>query len=1213
MRNIFKKSILLFASCLVILTSTAETMYVVPGQCNVPLAAGMNNAKNGQFFTWDGTTATVTTAISCNITSTAGFYYNSSSLAYTEITNASNYSSSSSASRTMRGFKITANETMTITLGSITISKVIVGGRCASNDACTLNVAGETVSTNNKNSFVKVVEGSFKNKIEIANSSGKEYNVIVYLIEGVAGPVAVSSVSLNKPSTSIEAGQSEQLTATVSPAGADDPSVTWSSSNTSVATVDQNGNVSALAPGTATITVTTTDGNKTATCTVTVTAPPAPIDVQSISMKSATTIGIGASETLTVTYNPADANINKALTWSSSNTSVATVDASGKVTGVAAGTATITATTANGKTATCSVTVQAVAVTGVSLNKTSASLQIGGSETLTATITPPDATNKDVTWESSNPAVATVNNGQVKAIAEGSATITVKTVDGNKTATCSVTVTAGPPVPQTDLATHVPEIYEAKEIAGGYGGTLTVNGGNEYEVFYFCKISNAIAVGTSPISGNIATTTDKKSFEVKGGWMKGQFNDEAEGGTSGPKEDALGSAEFQACYGDVKMGQPAEVSLHIKGYNEFAIYAYDNNTTPNSGKKRWIDVYIDDMQNPVTTGIAQSPASVRRYSISTGEHVIKLTSEYGGSKLYAISLRLPKEPRTKWLKGNDSTQVVMQTAAIKPVTYVTKYNNIAGAETKLEWIGNPANGFNLTTIPGTLTDTLLLSGNANCAVGTYEYAVVAYYNNVETSRATGKFIVASDIQATSETNVEVYQNEEMDQITFNYFALSANDVQLTWPNGQPTGISGSGNNGKYIIGGTPTAIGTYPFTITVAGADTIISGQIKVNELNYGNNPILYLYKNNLAYEKDGIHNYLTGKGKNLIARKAKEEGLRPADQYAHYKWVIISEDADANNAEVLAIIRGGANLPVLNLKGFTYTSDRLGWGEPDNGAIDTTAAKEKGCNIWIEQPNHPIFKYMTNISKNAKVKILSGYAHNGVMPIAITNAENTLCLASGRTRSIENYYAEGDRQTAIHEVPTQISGSKKYICLPLAREVQLSTQGQKLIDGIEEYLLSNAESGITPPTLEIQKFSISDIDANIDQAENTITLRLTEEKFSQLDSLRSVTPKITLADQYTHVLPSSDEKLDLRYMYVIPKTFVVTDYISRRTYDFMIELYDPYESIDQVYEAGQWVNIFDIYGRKVATTNEDIYSMILPRGMYIVVTESGKTLKIMK
>ena len=781
-------------------------------------------------------------------------------------------------------------------------------------------------------------------------------------------------------------------------------------------------------------------------------------------------------------------------------------------------------------------------------------------------------------------------------------------------------------VPSSDLTTHVPEVYEAKELAGGYNTPLVNYNQREYEVFYLGKSKPAGASGDIAVTYTLnhkggylvsSPSGSGTSMTAKDGWFKATISS-LEGSFKEASEiEAKANArdEFADLPGDLKMKNNNTFELHIQGYDQFSIVAQDKKkdtkgTTP--ADNRYWEVYIDGSLQPQY--FDKDNATTRRYDITTGRHVISLKAIGSeDSKLYGFSLRLAQEPRTKWLKGNDSTQVVMQTAAIKPVTYVTKYNNIAGAETKLEWIGNPATGIDLEKTQGTLTDTLVLKGQANCAVGTYNYAVVAYYNNVETSRATGTFKVASDIQATSETNVEVYQNEEMDQITFNYFALSANDVQLTWTNTTPAGITGSGSNGKYIIGGTPTTIGTYPFTITVAGADTIISGQIKVNELNYGNNPILYLYKNNLAYEKDGIHNYLTGKGKNLIARKAKEDGLRPADQYAHYKWVIISEDADANNAEVLAIIRGGANLPVLNLKGFTYTSDRLGWGEPDNGAIDTTAAKEKGCNIWIEQPNHPIFKYMTNISKNAKVKILSGYAHNGVMPIAITNAENTLCLATGQTRSIENYYAEGEPQTAIHEVPTQISGSKKYICLPLAREIQLSTQGQKLIDGIEEYLLSDAESGITPPTLEIQKFSISDIDANIDQAENTITLRLTEEKFSQLDSLRSVTPKITLADQYTHVLPSSDEKLDLRYMYVIPKTFVVTDYISRRTYDFMIELYDPYESIDQVYEAGQWVNIFDIYGRKVATTNEDIYSMILPRGMYIVVTESGKTLKIMK
>lgn len=1040
------------------------------------------------------------------------------------------------------------------------------------------------------------------------DGSGESYyDKIEVVFAGPAGPVAVSGVSLNKTTTSIEAGQSEQLTATVLPANADNKSVTWASDNTSVATVDQNGNISALAPGTATITVTTTDGNKTATCTVTVTAPPAPIDVQSISMKSATTIGIGASETLTVTYNPADANTNKALSWSSNNTSVATVDANGKVTGVAAGTATITATTANGKTATCSVTVQAVAVTGVSLNKTSASLQIGESETLTATVTPADATNKNITWESSNPAVATVNNGQVKAIAEGSATITVKTVDGNKTATCSVTVTAGPPVPPTSLTTHVPEIYEEKEMAGGYNGTLSVVNGREYEVYYASFTEEGeLSVTVTPVQKSNGITTPLSDYHCKAndGWL------EMETSTSKSNYTMPAIEEFAAGSSAVhKLLNNAYYKMHIKGFDQFSFYGKDNNADASKG--RHFEVYVDGVLQPMTLA---SSAKIRRFDISTGEHVIEVRG-IGGSnnEFYGFSLRAAQEPRTKWLKGNDSTQTVLQTTTIKPVTYVTKYNNIPGAETKLEWIGTPATGISLEKTPGSLSDTLVLKGQANCAVGTYNYAIVAYYNGVETSRATGTFKVASDIQATSSVIVNTYQNEEMDQITFNYYALSANDVKLSWTNTQPAGITGSGKNGKYIIGGTPTATGIYPFEITVLGADTVIKGQITVKELNYGTNPVLYLYKNELAYERDGVYNYMTGKGKNLITRKTKTDGLRPADQYAKYKWIIISEDADADNQEVLAIIRGGANLPVLNLKGFTYTSDRLGWGEPDNGAIDSTATKDKGCNIWIEQPNHPIFKKMTNVSKNAKVKILSGYARNGVMPIAINNAQGTLCLATGMTRSIDDYYAEGELQTAIHEVPAGMRGGYKYICLPIAREITLSTQGQKLIDGIEEYLLSNAASGITPPTLEIQKFSISDIDANIDQAENTITLRLTEEKFSQLDSLRSVTPKITLADQYTHVLPSPDEKLDLRYMYVIPKTFVVTDYISRRTYDFMIDLYDPHESIDQVYEAGQWVNIFDIYGRKVATTNEDIYSMNLPRGMYIVVTESGKTLKIMK
>ena len=132
------------------------------------------------------------------------------------------------------------------------------------------------------------------------------------------------------------------------------------------------------------------------------------------------------------------------MTWKSDKPEIASVDANGKVTGVAAGEATITVTTEDGgKTATCKVTVKAatIAVTGVTLNKTSITIAVGVIEELTATITPANATNQKVTWKSSDLAVARVkSNGEVLGVSVGEATITVTTEDGGKTATCKVRV-----------------------------------------------------------------------------------------------------------------------------------------------------------------------------------------------------------------------------------------------------------------------------------------------------------------------------------------------------------------------------------------------------------------------------------------------------------------------------------------------------------------------------------------------------------------------------------------------------------------------------------------------------------------------------------------------------------------------------------------------------------------------------------------------------
>ena len=149
----------------------------------------------------------------------------------------------------------------------------------------------------------------------------------------------------------------------------------------------------------------------------------------------------GGTARLTATILPDNAT-NKNVTWSTSDASIATVT-DGVVTAVAPGTATITVTTEDGgKTATCAVTVAAatVPVTGVTLNKTSTSLYVGDTETLTATVAPDNATDRAVNWTSSNPSVATVENGVVTAVGAGTATITVTTQDNDYTASCTVTV-----------------------------------------------------------------------------------------------------------------------------------------------------------------------------------------------------------------------------------------------------------------------------------------------------------------------------------------------------------------------------------------------------------------------------------------------------------------------------------------------------------------------------------------------------------------------------------------------------------------------------------------------------------------------------------------------------------------------------------------------------------------------------------------------------
>ena len=311
----------------------------------------------------------------------------------------------------------------------------------------------------------------------------------------------VASITLSKTELVVNEGETEILTAEIAPEEVFDKTLTWASDHEDIAYVNQEGKVMAMSKGQATITVSANDGSGTkATCSVRVIRPVTSITLDKISIS----IYNGNTATLTATVNPSNASYTD-VNWFSSNTSVATVSSSGVVTGVAKGTATITATAkdGSGKSATCSVEVRQY-VTGITLNNTSIVLEKGLTKTLTATVTPSDANDKSLTWSSSNTAVATVSSsGVVTGVAKGTTTITATAKDGSgKKATCSVFVLP------TDLSSSKSANCYIVSSAGGYK-FKTVKGNSSTSVGSVSKAEvlwESFGTSTAPSKGDIIST-----------------------------------------------------------------------------------------------------------------------------------------------------------------------------------------------------------------------------------------------------------------------------------------------------------------------------------------------------------------------------------------------------------------------------------------------------------------------------------------------------------------------------------------------------------------------------------------------------------------------------------------------------------------------------------------------------------------------------------
>ena len=330
---------------------------------------------------------------------------------------------------------------------------------------------------------------------------------------------------------------SETATSTSILTSTNTPSVTGSQTAIATATLTSTGTPastsSQIASHTSTFTGTgapgstnTVSGSATGTQTATTTAP---VAVTSVALdKTTDQISTGNTDRLTASILPANAT-NRAVTWSASNASVATVSSSGLVSAVAAGTAIITVTTVDGgKTATCAVTV-VVSVTGVSLSISTATIGLGQTVSLTTTVVPANATNQSLTWSSSKAAVATVSAtgaaAVVTAVASGSATITVSTQDGNRSATCVVTVAMSAqwvrtPTSGSSWSTFASMAMDSAGnvyVAGTISGTDLYTFGNSVSAVGPSTANNAVLVkydanGTAQWARTVATGSGVSAF-----------------------------------------------------------------------------------------------------------------------------------------------------------------------------------------------------------------------------------------------------------------------------------------------------------------------------------------------------------------------------------------------------------------------------------------------------------------------------------------------------------------------------------------------------------------------------------------------------------------------------------------------------------------------------------------------------------------------------
>lgn len=251
--------------------------------------------------------------------------------------------------------------------------------------------------------------------------------------------VSVIGITLNKENITLTEGQSEVLSYNIAPSDADDKSVSWKSSNSSVASVNE-GKVTAIKQGQATISVSTNDGNKIAKCNVTVNSKIIPVTNIEVTPKNLE-IKVGEKGEISASISPENAT-NKSIVWKSSDENVAVVS-NGEVSGIAEGDVVIYASV-DGVCDSSIVTVSKIGVDKVEINQDAVKINVGDSLKLTVTVSPENATYPDITWVSSNTEIATINESGVIVGKKEGTTNVIAIADNISSQECIVEVSSVP-------------------------------------------------------------------------------------------------------------------------------------------------------------------------------------------------------------------------------------------------------------------------------------------------------------------------------------------------------------------------------------------------------------------------------------------------------------------------------------------------------------------------------------------------------------------------------------------------------------------------------------------------------------------------------------------------------------------------------------------------------------------------------------------------